>query len=82
MSLQAAGTGPSVYQLAVREVARHLRPARRGSRWSTAYESVDTRRPLTTVAEGEVVRVRLRITVRNQGMVVLDDPLPAPRRWT
>ena len=44
-------------------------------RW---YESVDTRRPLTTVAEGEVVRVRLRITVpEDRGMVVLDDPLPA-----
>jgi uncharacterized protein YfaS (alpha-2-macroglobulin family) len=39
---------------------------------------VDTRRPVTSVAAGEVVRVRLRITIpEDRGMAVLDDPLPA-----
>jgi len=81
VSLQAAGPGPGVYyQLAVREVAQRATytPLDRGIAVERWYESVDTRRPLTTVAEGQVVRVRLRITVPDdRAMVVLDDPLPA-----
>jgi uncharacterized protein YfaS (alpha-2-macroglobulin family) len=81
VSLQAAGPGPGVYyQLAVREVAGRATytPLDRGIAVERWYESVDTRRPLTTVAEGQVVRVRLRVTVpEDRAMVVLDDPLPA-----
>jgi alpha-2-macroglobulin len=81
LSLEAAGSGPPVfYQLTVREIALRppVAPLDRGivvERW---YESLETRRPVTTVREGEVVRVRLRITVpEDRHMVVLDDPLPS-----
>ena len=79
--LHAAGAGPAVYyQLSVREVTARAtyRPLDRGISVERWYETVDTRRPVTSVAAGEVVRVRLRITLpEDRGMVVLDDPLPA-----
>jgi len=79
--LRADGAGAAVfYQLSVREVAGRAtyRPLDRGISVERWYETVDTRRPVTSVAAGEVVRVRLRITVpEDRGMVVLDDPLPA-----
>lgn len=81
VSLQGVGAGPAVYyQLAVREVEgrTNYRPLDRGIAVDRWYETVDTRRPVRSVAEGEVVRVRLRITVSDdRNMVVLDDPLPA-----
>ena len=44
-------------------------------RW---YEDVRTGQPIVRVAEGELVRVRLRVTVpAERHFVVLDDPLPA-----
>jgi uncharacterized protein YfaS (alpha-2-macroglobulin family) len=44
-------------------------------RW---YEDYATGRPLVEVAEGELVRVRLRVTVpEDRAFVVVDDPLPA-----
>jgi uncharacterized protein YfaS (alpha-2-macroglobulin family) len=44
-------------------------------RW---YERFDGKTPTTTVAEGDLVRVRLRITVPSvRYFVVLDDALPA-----
>ncbi|MEJ2185632.1 MAG: alpha-2-macroglobulin family protein, partial [Gemmatimonadota bacterium] len=44
-------------------------------RW---YEDPTTGQPLMSVAEGELVRVRLRVTVPTErNFVVLDDPLPA-----
>jgi uncharacterized protein YfaS (alpha-2-macroglobulin family) len=79
--LQADGAGAAVYyQLSVREVTGRAtyRPLDRGISVERWYETVDTRRPVTSVAAGQVVRVRLRITVpEDRGMVVLDDPLPA-----
>jgi uncharacterized protein YfaS (alpha-2-macroglobulin family) len=81
VSLQGAGAGPAVYyQLSVREVAGRAAytPLDRGIAVERWYETVDTRRPVTSVAEGQVVRVRLRLTVDDhRSMVVLDDPLPA-----
>jgi uncharacterized protein YfaS (alpha-2-macroglobulin family) len=81
VSLQAAGPGAAVfYHLAVREVAARpsFTPRDQGIAVERWYESVDTRRPLTRVVEGQVVRVRLRITIPDEReMVVLDDPLPA-----
>jgi alpha-2-macroglobulin len=57
---------------------RPVDPVDRGlvvERW---YEDIDTKRPVTTVVEGELVRVRLRLTVPDERhFVVLDDPLPA-----
>ncbi|HYH82480.1 MAG TPA: alpha-2-macroglobulin family protein, partial [Longimicrobium sp.] len=81
VTLQATGPGPAVfYQLGVREVAARasFTPLDRGIEVERWYESVETRRPLTSVAAGQVVRVRLRIKVpEDRSMVVLDDPLPA-----
>ncbi|HEU4457301.1 MAG TPA: MG2 domain-containing protein [Longimicrobium sp.] len=81
VQLRGVGEGAAVYyQLSVREVAGRAtyRPLDRGISVERWYETVDTRRPVTSVAAGEVVRVRLRITIpEDRGMVVLDDPLPA-----
>jgi uncharacterized protein YfaS (alpha-2-macroglobulin family) len=81
LSLDAPGEGPPVYyHLSVREVVLRvsLTPLDRGIAVERWYETLDTRRPLTSVAEGQVVRVRLRITVpEERQMVILDDPLPA-----
>jgi uncharacterized protein YfaS (alpha-2-macroglobulin family) len=81
VQLQGVGAGPGVYyQLTVREVDARTTytPLDRGISVERWYETVDTRRPVTTVTEGQVVRVRLRITVpEDRSMVVLDDPLPA-----
>jgi uncharacterized protein YfaS (alpha-2-macroglobulin family) len=44
-------------------------------RW---YESYDEGRPIISVREGELVRVRLRVTVSgDREFVAVDDPLPA-----
>jgi alpha-2-macroglobulin len=71
---------PVYYFLTVREVpnARPVNPVDRGIQLERWYESIDTRRPVTTVAAGDLVRVRLRITVPvERHFVVMDDPLPA-----
>ena len=80
----AAGRGegdvPAFYFLTVTEVPRSqpVRPDYQGivvERW---YERYSDGRPVTTVAEGELVRVRLRVTVAaERTFVVLDDALPA-----
>ncbi|HSU17587.1 MG2 domain-containing protein [Longimicrobium sp.] len=81
VQVRADGAGPAVYyQLAVREVVGRAtyRPLDRGIAVERWYETVDSRRPVTSVAAGQVVRVRLRITIpEDRSMVVLDDPLPA-----
>jgi uncharacterized protein YfaS (alpha-2-macroglobulin family) len=81
VQVRADGAGaPVYYTLSVREVTGRAtyRPLDRGISVERWYETVDTRRPVTSVAAGQVVRVRLRITLpEDRGMVVLDDPLPA-----
>ncbi|HEX8694584.1 MAG TPA: MG2 domain-containing protein [Longimicrobium sp.] len=81
LALEAPGPGaPVYYHLSVREVVSRpvFTPLDQGIAVERWYETLDTRRPLTGVAEGQVVRVRLRLTVREEReMVVLDDPLPA-----
>ncbi len=81
VTLRGAGAGGAVfYHLGVRERAARpsFTPRDEGIAVDRWYESVDTRRPLVSVAEGQVVRVRLRIRVPDERvMVVLDDPLPA-----
>jgi uncharacterized protein YfaS (alpha-2-macroglobulin family) len=73
-------TAPVFYYLTVREVprTRPLNPVDRGISVERWYERVDTRRPTTSVNAGDLVRVRLRITVPSERhFVVVDDPLPA-----
>jgi alpha-2-macroglobulin len=55
-----------------------VRPGDRGIQVERWYESFEGGRPLTEIAEGELVRVRLRLTVPSERhFVILDDALPA-----
>jgi alpha-2-macroglobulin len=75
-----AGTTPLYYYVTVDEVPSKppVTPDDAGIRVERWYERYDTRAPTTSVAEGDLVRVRLRITVpTDRPFVVLDDPLPA-----
>jgi uncharacterized protein YfaS (alpha-2-macroglobulin family) len=71
---------PAYYSLTVTEIPREVpaRPDYRGiivERW---YESYDTGKPVVEVTEGELVRVRIRVTVpADRAFVVVDDALPA-----
>jgi uncharacterized protein YfaS (alpha-2-macroglobulin family) len=68
------------YALTVSEIPRvvPVRPDYRGivvERW---YEGYESGKPLIEVAEGELVRVQLKVTVpEDRAFVVLDDALPA-----
>lgn len=73
-------SGPVYYYITIREVprTRPVRPVDRGIQVERWYERVDARTPVTRAAAGELVRVKLRITVpADRHFVVLDDPLPA-----
>jgi uncharacterized protein YfaS (alpha-2-macroglobulin family) len=73
-------TSGRYYHLAVRLVPlrRPVRPVDEGMQVDRWYERFDSPAPITSVTEGELVRVRLRITVpADRHFVVLDDALPA-----
>lgn len=79
LSLEGGGA-PVFYFLTVRETPRGPRfdPIDRGIRVGRWYEDARTGQPIVSVAEGDLVRVRLRVTVPvERHFVVLDDPLPA-----
>jgi uncharacterized protein YfaS (alpha-2-macroglobulin family) len=68
------------YYITVREVPREppVTPFEQGIQVERWYESYDTGKPLVSAAEGQLVRVRMRVTVREERhFVVLDDALPA-----
>jgi hypothetical protein len=79
--LQAGpGDAPMYWYVTVTEVptAPPVTPEDRGIRVERWYESYPAGTPLTRVTEGELVRVRLRLTVpATRQFVVLDDALPA-----
>ncbi|HXW97332.1 MAG TPA: hypothetical protein VEI47_07080, partial [Gemmatimonadales bacterium] len=81
VSLSSDGAGaPIFYYLTVREVpkARPLNPEDQGIKVERWYERYDKADPVISVAEGELVRVRLRLTVpADRQFVILDDALPA-----
>jgi uncharacterized protein YfaS (alpha-2-macroglobulin family) len=81
LGLDAAAAGdPVFFYVTVREVPRTkpVTPFDQGIRVERWYERYDTGSPVTSVAEGELVRVRLRITVPAQrSFLVVDDALPA-----
>lgn len=81
VSLDASGTGsPIYYYLTVLEVPRirPVNPEDQGIRVERWYEKYDKAEPVTGVAEGELVRVRLRVTVpSDRQFVIVDDALPA-----
>jgi uncharacterized protein YfaS (alpha-2-macroglobulin family) len=81
VSLVSPGTGsPVFYYLTVREVprSRPVTPFDAGIKVERWYERFDAATPITSIAEGQLVRVKLRVTVpvlRN--FIVVDDALPA-----
>ena len=81
LAMQAgAGDGAVYYYLTVTEIPskQPTTPEEHGLRVERWYERYDTGTPTTTVAEGDLVRVRLRLTVpTTRTFVVLDDALPA-----
>lgn len=81
LSLEAGpGEGAMYYFLTVTEVpsAQPVTPEEHGIRVERWYERYETGTPTTSVAEGDLVRVRLRLTVPStRSFVVLDDALPA-----
>jgi len=82
LSLRAEGdaTLPSFFHITVVEMPSKppVRPADAGIRVERWYERYSDAKPITAIAEGELVRVRLRITVpAERRFVVVDDALPA-----
>ena len=82
LSAGAAGdsVGPVFYYLTATVVPRRaaVRPGDRGIQVERWYESYDGGKPVTEIAEGELVRVRLKLTVPSERhFVILDDALPA-----
>ncbi|HJR62962.1 MAG TPA: MG2 domain-containing protein [Gemmatimonadaceae bacterium] len=73
-------TAGRYYHVAVRLVPlrRPERPVDEGIQVERWYERFDSPTPIASVTEGELVRVRLRVTVpADRHFVVLDDALPA-----
>lgn len=82
LTLRAGGVGttPVFYFLTATVTPRHapVRPGDRGIQVDRWYESYETGKPVTEVTAGELVRVRLRLTVpAERHFVILDDALPA-----
>ncbi|MEO6210514.1 MAG: alpha-2-macroglobulin family protein [Gemmatimonadaceae bacterium] len=74
------GNGLAYYYITVSEVPKTqpVRPEDTGIQVERWYESYDKPMPLVSVAEGELVRVRMRVTIKSERhFLVLDDPLPA-----
>ena len=81
LTLQSGpGDGAAYYYLTVTEIpaTQPVTPEEHGIRVERWYERYDTGKPITSIAEGDLVRVRLRITIpTTRTFVVLDDALPA-----
>lgn len=81
LSLAANGAGsPIYYFVTVQEVPkqRPVNPEDQGIRVERWYEKYDAPQPIVSIAEGELVRVRLRVTVpEDRQFLIVDDALPA-----
>jgi uncharacterized protein YfaS (alpha-2-macroglobulin family) len=81
LSLAASpGDGAVYYYLTVTEIPAKppVTPEEHGIRVERWYERFESGAPTTSVAEGDLVRVRLRVTIpATRTFVVLDDALPA-----
>jgi uncharacterized protein YfaS (alpha-2-macroglobulin family) len=81
VSLDAgAGNDPIYYYLNVTEIptAAPVRPLDRGIQLERWYETYPGGTPVAYATEGDLVRVRIRLTVPTaREFVVIDDPLPA-----
>jgi uncharacterized protein YfaS (alpha-2-macroglobulin family) len=75
-----ATTFAAYYFITVSEVPLEppVTPFEQGIQVERWYESYDTGKPVVSVAAGDLVRVRMRVTVKEERhFVVLDDALPA-----
>ena len=75
-----AGGPPLFFYATVHEVPRErpVTPDQQGIQVERWYEDYETGKPVVSVPEGSLVRVRLRITVpADRRFVALTDPLPA-----
>ncbi len=81
VSIHADGPGSvGFFYLGLSETPRvaPVNPEDHGIRVERWYEDYGTGKPVTSVVEGDLVRVRVRLTIPSQrAFVVLDDPLPA-----
>ena len=80
LALEIDGSAAAYYALTVFEVPteRPTTPAEQGISVERWYERFGAPVPVVGATEGELVRVRLRLTVpEDRQFVVLDDPLPA-----
>jgi uncharacterized protein YfaS (alpha-2-macroglobulin family) len=76
----SSGDAPVYYALTVSEVPARppVTPDARGVSVERWYERFDNGAPVTAVKEGDLVRVRLRVTVpADREFVAVEDPLPA-----
>jgi uncharacterized protein YfaS (alpha-2-macroglobulin family) len=75
-----AQNGPIFWALTTNEIASSAdtRPLTNGVTIERWYERFDNGEPATEVREGDLVRVRLRVTVPEQrDFLAVEDPLPA-----
>jgi uncharacterized protein YfaS (alpha-2-macroglobulin family) len=80
LSVEGSGDRPEFYSITVHEVPRRapVKPDQQGVQVERWYEDYATGKPLVEVAEGDLVRVRLRVTSSaTRQFLVVDDPLPA-----
>jgi len=75
-----SGSAPLFFYVTVHDVPRQrpVTPDQQGIQVERWYEDYETGKPIVSVTEGSLVRVRLRITVpADRQFVALTDPLPA-----
>ncbi|HTO72970.1 MAG TPA: alpha-2-macroglobulin family protein, partial [Gemmatimonadales bacterium] len=80
VSAGAGSSAPIYFYLTVQQVPkeRPVKPDDAGIQVERWYERYSDAKPITSITEGELVRVRLRVTVTaDRDFVVLDDALPA-----
>ncbi len=80
LHLTSASAAPTYYAMTLFEIpsARPVRADEAGIAVEHWYENYATGKPVAEVREGDLVRVRIRITVpTDREFVVVDDPLPA-----
>ena len=79
--IRGVGTGAAgFFYLTLSETPRTVpvNPTDQGIQVERWYEDYQTGKPTTTATEGDLVRVRLRVTLPSErSFVVVDDPLPA-----
>ncbi len=81
LDIRATGVGAAgFFYLTLSETPRTnpVNPTDQGIQVERWYENFETGRPITSATEGDLVRVRIKVTLpADRSFVVVDDPLPA-----